>query len=855
MEECGDVEEWIGTRTKGKDSWVNMIVDQTTGMRYRWRKEHRKFEEKVVTAEKEGYFWYAMWGIYTIVAAREGTEAAARMRKMVESMKTKESINIEKGKGRLWVETEEIMEKVWGCEFTNMMIIRNASTQEEVDRIMINTREENENEYYRKAKRYAILVNIVDGCVVPPDELEHRRREEEDGMRGMNREWKFWRWEEWVLASRDEWVRGKWNAADVMISAMRFTYIGPRTDEYGEGEEYGNEEGMKIINHLADREGLSTEIEGGKKEEWTLNEVIKITGTGEDPSNGTFLGDVRMRVKGVWREEVKDRINQLKEGTSIELKMYRILGGKQRRGNEVIKENIDMDFNEERGDIMARTAPDRAGGRGMELGRLETLLKKGELVIGNRQEGKVVKIKINTTALRDMWDQINKKCEDWAGSVHMWGVRGHEIDQEQTEEDVNQMNEDIVFQAKAAMIYGFMEESTKKMKKGSLVEIVLGMARMGLRGDVNCKRPDLEGRVERNEYKITTGNVGINGGRDAGFGVMVEYFSSIRVGITGGVGLMIYEWRLYEHEGEKMKLTRQFLSEEETEMVKRSTMRKQDYLVVAARGMINKGTLDDVLRRSFKAYLEGELRIRVYVWVMQLRHMDERGRIRDEGIMIGLVEEGSGERMARLIDALKNGRKCGMMLVDGIDLQLFRDVKEIWNKTKPTTIGRAEKTIEVIAPLGCSNSTILRVLEEGGVSAVNMVARMRQPMNKKDESWMVVPKYGEKVKHRQVIWEGNTYVLVETERNKESERVEGCTVSYVMGVKRVETANEVARATGIASSSSSTSGSQISMSSLSMATTNSTGITEHRGNEDMENRLKRELEMMEGRSREMIEIE
>jgi hypothetical protein len=38
------------------------------------------------------------------------------------------------------------------------------------------------------------------------------------------------------------------------------------------GEEYGNEEGMKIINHLADREGVSTEIEGGKKEEWTLND-------------------------------------------------------------------------------------------------------------------------------------------------------------------------------------------------------------------------------------------------------------------------------------------------------------------------------------------------------------------------------------------------------------------------------------------------------------------------------------------------------------------------------------------------------------------------------------------------------
>ena len=79
-------------------------------------------------------------------------------------------------------------------------------------------------------------------------------------------------------------------------------------------------------------------------------------------------------------------------------------------------------------------------------------------------------------------------------------------------------------------------------------------------------------------------------------------------------------------------------------------------------------------------------------------------------------------------------------------------------------------------------------------------------------------------------------------------------VSYVMGVKRVETASEITRATGI-SNSSIMSGSQISMSSISMATTNSTGITEQGGNEDMENRLKRELERMEGRSREMVEME
>ena len=42
--------------------------------------------------------------------------------------------------------------------------------------------------------------------------------------------------------------------------------------------------------------------------------------------------------------------------------------------------------------------------------------------------------------------------------------------------------------------------------------------------------------------------------------------------------------------------------------------------------------------------------------------------MRDEGIMIGLVAEGSGERMVKSIDVLKKGKKKGMMLLDGIDL-------------------------------------------------------------------------------------------------------------------------------------------------------------------------------------------
>ena len=150
MEECSDVKEWMESRKKGKDRWVSMIVDRTTGMRYKWKGEHKGFQEQVTISEKGGSFWYAKWGIYNILAAREGTDSGVRMRKMIEAMRAEESVKIGKGRGRLWIETDEGMEDVWGCEFTNMMINTNAETQEEVDKIMISTRDEREDEYYRK---------------------------------------------------------------------------------------------------------------------------------------------------------------------------------------------------------------------------------------------------------------------------------------------------------------------------------------------------------------------------------------------------------------------------------------------------------------------------------------------------------------------------------------------------------------------------------------------------------------------------------------------------------------------------------------------------------------------------------
>ena len=57
--------------------------------------------------------------------------------------------------------------------------------------------------------------------------------------------------------------------------------------------------------------------------------------------------------------------------------------------------------------------------------------------------------------------------------------------------------------------------------------------------------------------------------------------------------------------------------------------------------------------------------------------------------------------------------------------------------------------------------------------------------------WLAVPTCGEKVKHRQVVWEGNKYILVETRRSGESNKMEGCCMSYAMGIKRVEKRNVV----------------------------------------------------------------
>ena len=104
-------------------------------------------------------------------------------------------------------------------------------------------------------------------------------------------------------------------------------------------------------------------------------------------------------------------------------------------------------------------------------------------------------------------------------------------------------------------------------------------------------------------------------------------------------------------------------------------------------------------------------------------------------------------------------------------------------------------------------------------------------------------------------WEGNTYILVETTRYKDSERIEGCVLSYVMGVKRVEKSNDIIKVEGI-SNVSINSGSLPSISSLSTSvTTNSTGLVTMGGfDNEIESRFKMEQDKLTERSREMVEM-
>ena len=105
-------------------------------------KKHRKFEELVKYAIRDGEFWYARWGIYNIVASKEGTESAVKLKKMSKELGSNNSVRLTKGKGRFIVDEREGMENIWEEEYTEIMIRRKTGNREEVRKILSSTKEE-----------------------------------------------------------------------------------------------------------------------------------------------------------------------------------------------------------------------------------------------------------------------------------------------------------------------------------------------------------------------------------------------------------------------------------------------------------------------------------------------------------------------------------------------------------------------------------------------------------------------------------------------------------------------------------------------------------------------------------------
>ena len=226
---------------------------------------------------------------------------------------------------------------------------------------------------------------------------------------------------------------------------------------------------------------------------------------------------------------------------------------------------------------------------------------------------------------------------------------------DEQEEGLSKKLVDESFRASGALIFGFTKECISDLDSETLVDIVIEMAKGGIKGACFMKRDELKARVEADEHRFTVTSMGMMNNKNERVGIYVEYTTHIMVGMVDGRGLKAYESRNYMKRAIenaspeiKIQLSRQFMSEKEMKMIKKGMDRRQDFMVVAARGLTRMNGIDDVIRRSFKAFLAMELRIQVYVWILSIRHNDEKGLPKDDSIMLGLISEGGGERLSNL---------------------------------------------------------------------------------------------------------------------------------------------------------------------------------------------------------------
>ena len=324
--------------------------------------------------------------------------------------------------------------------------------------------------------------------------------------------------------------------------------------------------------------------------------------------------------------------------------------------------NIGLDFNEEGEHVWIRSRSDRAGEMRLQFHDLEKIAEQGSVIIGYREEGRAKKIKIGTGGFRDIMVQVKRRAEVWGADIFIWGARPRVIiDIDDQEKEIETQQEEKSFMAAGCLIFGFTKEIITTLGTDEIVMIAMERAKQGIKGGLQMRRGEIKKRIEgeKGGY-ITANSIGVDGVKNEKMGVIVEFVSDMLVGKVEGHGVSVYDWGKAKKEGTRgtnISLSRQMMTANEMSMLIRASIKKQDYAIAMARRQLKSSVLDDMMRRSFQGFLENELGIKVLVWMMSIRHNDDNGRPRDEGIMVGLVSETGGKKLGEGLKIFQQGSK------------------------------------------------------------------------------------------------------------------------------------------------------------------------------------------------------
>jgi len=263
----------------GEEEWDSLIINNTEGLLLHWPKDLEDLRMKVERGRKKvgSTFWYANWGIDNIVATKRGSRAH-RLMDNVKALLYQRVRGLEywpEGNFRVLKGME--METQWEQEMVNLAAVRGHS-EYNITRMRI-TDEHELKEHRKRGRRYTVVIHMDKGIVEYPDVIEWRRREEEE-ERSNGDEWEFTRWDDWIIASKRKREDGMWRICESLIEKMRKEKIGPDSDDYGEGRIMSREEGRRIMERIMENGDLAMNpVEDVKV--WSLNERVKLTGTGE----------------------------------------------------------------------------------------------------------------------------------------------------------------------------------------------------------------------------------------------------------------------------------------------------------------------------------------------------------------------------------------------------------------------------------------------------------------------------------------------------------------------------------------------------------------------------------------------